>query len=72
MQTSIFRIWACDSVRWNIFALDLFHNEFIDYMLARKTLIDYTDLLSPHNLKKNDKIILSYIKVSEVPSMYPN
>ena len=29
---------------------------FIEYMLARKTLLDYADLFSPNDYKKNDKI----------------
>ena len=35
---------------------------FIDFMLAGKTLIDYTALFSPNDFNKNDQIILSYIK----------
>ena len=35
---------------------------FIDFMLAEKTLIDYTSLFSPHDFNKNDQIILSYFK----------
>ena len=31
-------------------------------MLAGKTLLDYTDLFSPNNYKKNDKIIYKYFK----------
>ena len=30
---------------------------FIEYMLAGKTLLDYTNLFSPNDNKKNDKII---------------
>ena len=33
---------------------------FIDFMLARKTLTDYTALFSPYDFNKNDQIILSY------------
>ena len=33
---------------------------FIDFMLAEKTLTEYTNLFSPNNFKKNDGIILSY------------
>ena len=33
---------------------------FIDFMLARKTLTEYTNLFSPNNFKKNDSIILNY------------
>ena len=35
---------------------------FIDFMLAGKTLTEYTNLFSPNNFKKNDDIILSYSK----------
>ena len=34
----------------------------IEYMLAGKTLLDYTDLLSPNDHKKNDRIISKYFK----------
>ena len=33
---------------------------FIDSMLAGKKLSDYTNFFSPHDLKKNNNIILSY------------
>ena len=33
---------------------------FIDFMLAGKSLTEYTNLFSPNNLKKNDDIILNY------------
>ena len=35
---------------------------FIDFMLAGKPLIDYTNLFSPYDLDKIDQIILSYFK----------
>ena len=35
---------------------------FIDFMLAGKTLIDYTNLFSPYDFEKNDNIILNYFK----------
>ena len=35
---------------------------FIDFMLAGKTLIDYTNLFSPNDSNKNGSIILSYFK----------
>ena len=31
-------------------------------MLAGKTLLDYTDLFSPNQYKKNDEIIYNYFK----------
>ena len=37
-------------------------NAFIEYMLAGKTLLDYTNLFSPNSCKKNDKIIYKYLK----------
>ena len=33
---------------------------FIDFMLAGKTLAEYTNLFSPTNFKKSDYIILYY------------
>ena len=33
---------------------------FVDFMLAGKTLAEYTNLFSPNNFKKNDDIILNY------------
>ena len=35
---------------------------FIDFMLAGKNLIDFTNFFSPYNFDKNDQIILSYFK----------
>ena len=35
---------------------------YIDFMLAGKNLTDYTNVFSPHDLKKNDNINLSYFK----------
>ena len=35
--------------------------KFIDYMFDDKTFIDYTNLFSPHDFKKNDKIIKDII-----------
>ena len=35
---------------------------FIDFMLAGKTLTDYTNLFSLYDFNKNDSIILSYFK----------
>ena len=39
-----------------------FYIGFIDFMLAGKKLTDYTGLFSPYSFKKNDNIILSYLK----------
>ena len=35
---------------------------FIGFMLAGKKLIDYTNLFSPYDFDKNDRIILNYFK----------
>ena len=35
---------------------------FIDFMLAGKTLTDYTNMFPPRDFNKNDSIIFSYFK----------
>ena len=35
---------------------------FINFMLAEKTLADFTNLFLPNDFKRNDDIILSYFK----------
>ena len=35
---------------------------FIDFMFARRSLIDFFSLFFPYDLKKNDKIIFDYFK----------
>ena len=55
MKTNIFRIQAYDPIMCGYFCVG-----FIDFMLAGKTLTDFTKLFSPSNLKKNDDIILNY------------
>ena len=55
ITTNIFRIQACDSIMCGYFGIG-----FIDFMLAGKTLTDYTNLFLPNNFKKNDDIILKY------------
>ena len=35
---------------------------FIEYVMAEKLLLDYTNLFSPNDYKKNDKIIYKYLK----------
>ena len=52
---NIFRIQAYDSIMCGYFCIG-----FIDFMLAGKTLTEYTNLFSPNNFKKNDDIILNY------------
>ena len=54
-MTNIFRMQAYDSIMCGYFCIG-----FIDFMLAGKKLTDYTNLFSPHDLKKKDYIILNY------------
>ena len=35
---------------------------FIEYMLAGKTLLDFTNMFSPNDYKKNGKLIYKYFK----------
>ena len=35
---------------------------FIDFMLKGKSLLEYTNLFSPNDYEKNDKIILKYFQ----------
>ena len=53
---NIFRLQAYDSIMCGYFCI-----KFIDYMFDDKTLIDYTNLFSPHDFKKNYKIIKDII-----------
>ena len=55
MKTNIFRIQANNSIMCGYFCIG-----FIDFMLAGKTLSDYTSLFSPYDFEKNDDIILSF------------
>ena len=55
IKTNIFRKEAYDSMICAYFCIG-----FIDFMLAGKTLIEFRNLLSPVNFKKNDNIILNY------------
>ena len=55
IKTNIFRIQVYDSLMCGYFYIG-----FIDFMLAGKTLTEYTNLFSPNNFKKNDDMILNY------------
>ena len=55
ITTNIFKIQACNSIMFQYFCIG-----FIGFMLAGKTLTDFTNLFSPNNLKKIDNIILNY------------
>ena len=55
IKTNIFRIQAYDSIMCGYFCIG-----FINFMLAGKTLTDFTNLFSPNDFKRNDYIILNY------------
>ena len=55
IKTNIFRVQAYDSIMFGYFCIG-----FIDFMLARKILTEYTNHFSPNNFKKNDDVILNY------------
>ena len=57
IKSNIFRIQACDSIMCGYFCI-----ECINYMLKGKTLLDYTNLFSPNDFKKNDRIITIIFK----------
>ena len=55
IKINIFRIQAYDTIMCGYFCI-----RFIDFILAQKTLIDFTNIFSPNNVKRNDDIILKY------------
>ena len=57
IKSNIFRIQAYDSIMYGYFCLEL-----INYMLEGKTLLDYTNLFSPNDFKKNDQVIKRIFK----------
>ena len=59
IKTNIFRIRAYDSIMCGCLCIG-----FIDFMLAEKTLIDFTNLFSRNNFRKNDDMILNYFMIN--------
>ena len=57
IKSNIFRIQAYDSIMCGYFCI-----EFINYMLKGKTLLDYTNLFSSNDFKKNDQVIKRIFK----------
>ena len=57
IKVNIYHVQANGSVMGGYFCIG-----FIDFMLAGKTLTDYTALFSTYDFNKNDQIILSYFK----------
>ena len=60
---NIFRIEDDDSIICEFYCI-----AFIEYMLAEKILLDYTNIFSTKDYKKNDKIIHKYFKGNYVKS----
>ena len=52
IKSNIFRIQTYDSIMCRYFCI-----EFINYMLKGKTLLDYTNLFSPNDFKKNHRVL---------------
>ena len=57
IKASIFGIQAYDSIMCGCFCI-----EFINYMLKGKTLLDYTNLFSPNDFKRNIELLKEYLK----------
>ena len=57
IKTNVFRIQAYNSIMCGYFCIG-----FTDFMLANKTLIDFTSLFSPYDFEKSDKVILKYFE----------
>ena len=57
VKTNIYRIQAYDSVMFEYFCIG-----FIDFMVKGKSLLEYTNLFTPNEWKKNDKMILRYFQ----------
>ena len=57
IKSNIFRIQAYDSIMCGYFCID-----FINYMLKGKTLLGYTNLFSPNDFKKNNRVIKRIFK----------
>ena len=55
--TNVYRKQAYDSIMCGYFCIG-----FIYFMLKDKSLLDYTNLFSPNEHEKNDKIILKYFQ----------
>ena len=56
ITTNIYRIQAYDSIMCGHFCIG-----FINFLLKDKTLLDYTNLFSPNEQERNDKITLKYL-----------
>ena len=65
-----FRLTKDKSITHNTFRIQsdysimygFYYITFIEYTIIEKTLLDYINLFSPNNYKKNDKIIYKHFK----------
>ena len=57
ITTNFYRKHANHSIMCRYFRVG-----FIDFLLKGKSLLDYTNLFSPNEFEKNDKIILKYFQ----------
>ena len=57
IKANIFRVQENNSIMCGYFCIG-----FIYFMLAGKKLTDYANLFSPHDVIKNENIILPYFK----------
>ena len=57
ITTNIYRIQEYDSIMCGYFCIG-----FIYFILKGKSLLEYTNLFSPNDYEKNDKIILKYFQ----------
>ena len=55
--SNIYRMQACDSIICGYFCIPL-----IEFMVKCKKLLYYTNLFSPNEYEKNNKIILKYFQ----------
>ena len=55
--SNIYRIQLYDSIMFRYFCIG-----FIDFMLKGKSLLGYTNLISPSDYEKNDKTLLKYVQ----------
>ena len=57
IKANIFRLQAYDSIMCGYFCI-----EFINCMFKGKALLEYTNLFSPNDFRKNDQIVKSIFK----------
>ena len=61
IKANIFRLKAYDSIMCGYYCI-----EFINYMLKGKTLLDYTNLFSPNDLKKTIELLKEYLRMNNL------